>query len=264
MAKALDAGKSLADLILAKLPESLRESVKTAFAAPEATDALTLLGDSTLARADYSRQMDEIKQKEETLAEDYTKLNTWYASKKADLDELDKLKAGKKDDPVINPTKPAAPDFDPAKFISREDFTKTMFEQQRVAADYLGLQNVLTLKHYDDFKEVLDTRELLADKKLGTQKPDGGTYGLIDAYQAKFSEKLSTRDKLAEETRINKLVEDRLSEERKKSPTMAFPIKGAPSALDLLESGATFKPEDYTAQAAADEYQRLQASRAGS
>lgn len=259
MSKALDAGKSLADLILAKLPESLRENARAAFTAPEAADALTLLGDSALARTDYSRSMDEIKVKEDTLAADYNKLNTWFAEKKTDLDAYDKIKKGG----TPPPTDPNAPPaLDPTKFITVESFGKEMNLQQRQAADYLALQNVLTLKHYDDFKEILDTRDLLADANLGKQKKDGGVYGLIDAYHTKFSDRLTKRDQDAETTRINKLVEDRLVEERRKSPAQAFPIKGAPSPLDLLEPGApTIDPTAHTAAAAADEYARLQSAR---
>ncbi len=262
MAAAIDAGKSLADLILAKLPENLRDSVKTAFAAPEATDALTLLGDSALARADYSRKMDEIKAKEDTLTEDYTKLNDWFATKKADLEDYAKLKATP--NPPKDPTKPdppVPPEFDVSKFVSKDEFGKTMTEQQMVAANYLALQNVLTLKHYDDFHEVLDTRELLADKNLGKQLPDGRIYGLVDAYQTKYAEKLSARDKTAEETKINKLVDEKLAERMKSMPNQPFPIRGGASPLDLLEAGKTIEPGQFSAEAAAAEYQRLTEAR---
>ena len=60
MSKALDSGKSLAELLAAKLPESLRPTLQEIFAKPEAADALTLLGDSALARSDYSRSKDEL------------------------------------------------------------------------------------------------------------------------------------------------------------------------------------------------------------
>jgi hypothetical protein len=270
MAAAIDAGKTLAEQILAKLPESLRASVSAAFAAPEATDALTLLGDSALARADYSRNMDALKAKEtelntkaDTLTEDYTKLNTWFAEKKTDLEEYGKIKA----DPAYKPGVPASKKddlptgFDASKYVAREDFNKSMSEQQLLAANYLALQNVLTLKHYDDFKEVLDTRELLADKSLGRQLPDGRVYGLVDAYQTKYSEKLSARDKVVEDARIQKLVDEQLRERMKGMPPAMVPMRGGSSPLDLLEAGTKAEPGQFSADAAAAEYQRLTEAR---
>lgn len=262
MSKALEAGKSLADLILAKLPESLRDSVKTALTAPEATDALTLLGDSALARADYSRSMDDLKAKEAQLTEDYTKLNDWWATKQAEFAEYEKLK----DDPRLkNPaSKPpvdpnAPPPVDPSKFVSKEDFEKLLRAEQMQAANFMGLQNALTLKHFQDFGEVLDTRELLADKKLGTALPDGRTYGLIDAYQTKYSDKLSERDKAREDARIKKLVDEGVAERMKGVNPAMVPIRPGASPLDVLDSKT--EPNQFSPDAAAQEYLRLQEAR---
>lgn len=258
--KAVDAGKAFLAGVLAKIsdPEK-RAQVEAIFNDPTSEDALTVVGSGALAQSDINKKYDEIKTKEDALADDYEKLNTWFAGKRVDLEEYDKLKKGgtppvvKKDDP---------PTLDTSKFVSQDDFLKTMNEQQRMAADYLGLQNVLTLEHYKNFGEVLDTRELLADKQLGKTRPDGGIYGLIDAYHTKFSDKLSARDKAAEELRINKLADEKVAE-RMKGIVQPFPLKASPSALDLLEPGAQFKPEDFTAAAAADEYNRLQQNRQG-
>lgn len=267
MSKALETGKSIADQILAKLPESLRASVQPVFAAPEATDALTLLGDSALARADYSRNMDtltaEMKAKEDALTEEYNKLNDWYATRKDALAEYDRMKADPKykADPAKPIVDPAAPVIDPAKFLSRDDFGKEMNSQQMMAANYLALQNVLTLRHYDDFHEILDTRDLLADKNLGKPLPDGRIYGLVDAYQTKYADKLTERDKKLEDTKINKLVDEKLAERMKGLPNQPFPIRGGASPLDLLEAGTKIEPGQYSAEAAAAEYQRLTEAR---
>lgn len=260
--KALDAGKAFIDGILAKLPENLRDAAKTALLAPEATDALTFAGEGALARADYSRQMDAIRQKEEAITTDYERLNAWYTTKQEDLAELDQYRTGKKTPagaPPERTTQPTAPDL--SGVVKVEDFTRTMQEQQLSAANYLALQNTLTMQHYDRFKEVIDARELLKDPSLGKQKSDGATYGLIDAYQTKYAEKLAAYTAEQETKRVNQLVEAQVAERLKSLPqAQAFPLRSQPSALDLLDT-PEFKPEQFTAQAAADEYARLQQQR---
>lgn len=262
MSKAADTGKSFIDGVLAKLPESLRDQAKAVFSAPEATDALTLVGDGVLARADYSRQMDEIRTKEQQVTEDFERLNTWYEEKKSALAELDEFRTGKKKPANGDPPPPrTTPEIDPTKFLSREDFQKSQREEQLAAANYLGLQNVLTLQHYDRFKEILDTRELLADPNLGKQKADGSVYGLTDAYRTKHGEKLTAWEQQQEQARITKLVDEQVAERMKANPGMPIPLRGAPSVLDLIEAGTEIKPEQYSAAAAAEEYARLQAAR---
>lgn len=263
--KASDAGKAFLAGVLAKIsdPEK-RAQVEAAFNDPSAADALVLVGTGALAQTDINRRYDELKAKEETLTEDYTKLNAWYAEKKDQLDEYGKLKAGGNNPPLITPPI-APPPFDDSKFVSREEFTKTMQQEQLAAANYLGLQNGLTLKHYKDFGEVLDTRELLADKNLGKQKSDGATYGLMDAYQSKFSEKLTARDQALEADRINKLVDVQVAERMKGVPNQPFPVRGGlGSPLDALDATGTPDPNQYSAAAAAAEYDRLQQTRQSS
>ncbi len=123
--KAFDAGKSLLDLVLAKLPESVRNDVAQKLGAPEAADAITLLGDSALARSDYSTRMDEITAKEKAIAEDYERLNTWFTENKAQLDkaatlekEVAALKGGKPTVPDPTPT-PA-----PSTGMTKEELEK--------------------------------------------------------------------------------------------------------------------------------------------
>jgi len=250
--------------ILAKLPENLRnQPLEAVLAAAEASDALVTVGESVLARSDYSRHMDDLKKKEDTLTEDYTRLNTWYADRKADLDELDRLRktGGAPTPPVTPPVTPPA--LDPSKYLDLETFDKTMRQQQMDAANYLGLQNTLTLSHYKDFGEVLDTRILLADKRLGSQLSDGRVFGLLDAYNDKFAEKLAERDKTRKDAEINKLVEAGVTERLKGMQTQPFPVRGSTgSPLDVLDPSSPDKPEQHTADTAAAYYQKLQDARA--
>lgn len=255
---AFESGSEFIKGILAKLPEGLRnQPLDQILASAEAKEALTFAGDGVLARSDYSKNMDSLKQREDALTEDYNKLNTWYAENSSALEEYKKLKAQSPVDPnKPRDPNPAGPDL--SKFVDLETFGKTMNEQQMQAANYLGLQNALTLQHYDRFKEVIDTRDLLADKNLGKQKADGSIYGLKDAYQAKYADKLSEYDKQQHRALIDKEVQERLAEERKNQPAnQPFPLKAAPSALDLLEPDSKEKPSDFTPERAAAFYQEL-------
>lgn len=260
--KAADYGKTFMAGVFAKIsdPEK-RAQAEALFNDPAAAEAVVAIGAGALAQSDINKQYSDIQAKEALLTEDYTKLNEWYEGKKTILAEYDTLKAGgAKPTAGDPPARTAAPEFDPKKFVSYEDFQRSMTEQQMQAANYLGLQNVLTLKHYKDFGDVLDTRELLADKNLGKQMADGRIYGLMDAYQSKFSTQLSERDQKLEADRINKLVDEKVAVRMKDAPNQPFVIRGGgTSPLDALDATADpAKAGLYTADAAAQEYLRLQ------
>lgn len=262
MSKALDAGKTFADGLLAKLPESLRESVKTALLAPEAADALSFLGDGTLARADYSRSKDELGDAQRAIDEYKSTLDGWYETRKQELDQVDRLKQEGKwgKEGVTPPTPPRTSDLDTSKFLDRDTFAKELEARDRAAAGYLAVIQTLTLNHYRDFQEVIDPNDLLADPNLGKAKQDGRVYGIADAYQSKYSDKLTTRAKEQEDARINKLVAERFAEAQK-GAGLPIPLKnGSPSPLDLLDQ-SNVDTKLFTAEAAAEEYARLQAGR---
>lgn len=264
MGKADEAGKAFLAGILAKLPESVRGKAEEAFADPGAAEALVVLGTGALAQSDINRKYDDIRAEQAKLTEDYNKLNAWYEQRQGELaeyaqikPEYEKLKAG---DPVLR-AQPTAPALDPAKFIDRESFDKEMRGQQLAAANYLGLQNAITLKHLKDFNEVIDTRELLGDPNLGKQLADGRTYGLLDAYQTRYGDKIAEKAKADEDVRIQKLVDEKLAAERKTQP-QPFPIRGAePSVLDFLSPTAQTKPADFTVDSAVALYNDLQSQR---
>ncbi len=252
--KAFDAGKSLLDLVLAKLPENLRTEVAQKLGAPEATDAITLLGDSALARSDYSTRMDEITAKEKAIAEDYDRLNTWFTENKAQLDkaaalekEVATLKGGKP--PVADPTPTPAP----STGMTKEDLEKLLQARDESYAGVLALSTTLATKHLRDFNEVLDMNELVS---FATSKQ----VSLADAYKVKFADKIAAKAKEQEDARINQLVEVRLAEVRKQDVNQPFPLRNqSPSVLDVLTS-PTDKPANHTLDTAVAEYERLTAN----
>ena len=250
MATALDAGKSMLSGILAKLPESVRASVQQAFEAPEAADALTTLGDSTLARSDYSRQMDDLRAKESTLQQDYENLQAWYETNKGTLARAGELEAEVqrlKGSPAAPPLRstPAGPD--PASF------EKELAARERQAALYLNAVSKLGLEHFQRFNEVLDPNELMT---LAEQRK----VSIFDAYQLKFGDKLQAKRTEEEQARINKIVEERLADERKKTEGQPFPLRHqAPSVLDVLDTKDG--PAQHTVDTAVSLYEALNAAR---
>lgn len=257
MSKALESGKAFVDQILAKLPESLRDSAKTALTAPEAADALTLLGDGVLARSDYSKQKDTLDTLQGQLQADYDRLNAWYADNEPKLagyatleSELARLKAG------TGGTPPPTPPADGGKpSMTKEELEAFLNERDQSYAAVLGLTNKLTATHLKDFGEVLDTSELIDYARKNRMSLDA-------AYQTKFAEQLKAKRDAVETERINKLADERVAEKLKGlNVTQPFPLRNqSPSVLDILES-QTDKPANHTLESAVAEYERLQSAR---
>jgi hypothetical protein len=253
MSKALDSGKAFLEAVLAKLPENLRESARATFTAPEAADALTAVGDGVLARSDYSRSMDEINAKEAQITEDYEKLNAWYAENKDTLAKVPTLEAelakrGGTPPPDIPPKEP------PVTGLSREDLDKVLEDRDRNYAGVLAYTNTLTAKHLNDFKEVLDVQGVIDHAQKNKVSLD-------QSYRTLYAEKIAAKLKAEDDARINKTVEERLAEERKKFSDQPFPLRNtSPSVLDILEA-PTDKPANHTVDTAVAEYERLTAAR---
>lgn len=256
---ALESGKSLVDLVLAKLPESLRAEAKKAFDAPEAKDAVILLGDSALARSDYSKAMDDLKTKQTELddqiaavTEDSRRLNGWWAENSPKLKSLEEENAALKAGKTVPPKKDDPP---PPSGLTKEDVDKILLERDRGYASVLAVTTALTAKHLKDFDEVLDVNELV---EIATK----GKVSLTDAYEQKHADKLKAKAKAEDDARVKKLVDEQLAEERKKLAAQPFPLQNqTPAAIDILQQ----KDRDlsqYSAEAAAAEYERLVAANA--
>ena len=254
---AKESGQSFLAGVYAKLSEADRAVAQAIFEKPEAEQALVLIGDGVLARPDYSKAMNELKERQDALT-------TWFGENETALKEYlvikpeyDKLKGG-------NPNPNPNPKPDPPPAFDQKALDEQLENRDRAFAGALSLTVRLVQEHGKMFPgEILDTDELLADARLGRpiQGQPGRVFGIRDAYAAKYGEKVVAVQKKAEDDRINKMVEERLIEERKKNPpNQPFPIRDAsPSPLDAL----TVKdgPAQHTVDTAVAEYERLQASR---
>jgi hypothetical protein len=259
---AFESGQSFMAGVLAKLPAELQAQAKTIFESAEAKDAVTVIGDSTLARSDYSRSMDSLREKEQALTEYYQRLDGWYTDNKAALDEA-RTRGGP--DPAPTPAPAPTPT---AMQLSQADIRRIADEAINEAGkDYIAVTAFLTTqgaRHSHLFGEPLDMTELVANPKLG--KPvygqPGRVYSLQDAYTEKYGERLRAKQQETEDKRINDEVEKRLGERLRTTPTShPFPLRAESSPLDVLSTKDG--PAVHTLDSAVAEYERLVAAKQG-
>lgn len=265
---ALESGQTFLAGVLAKLPTEQQAQAKAIFDAAEAKDAVTLLGDGALARSDYSRNMDTLREKEQALNEYYGQLNTWFADNKTALDRAKELE-GKGTPPAGTPptgTPPAGtPPLGDRPPFSPEDIRRVADEAINEAGrDYIAVSAYfasIASQHQAMFGEPLNALELVQNPKVG--KPIAGqpgrVYSLQDAYNERHGERVAAKHKEAEDKRFNDEVDRRLQERIKTTSTHPFPLRQESSPLDVLSSKDG--PAAHNLDSAVAEYDRLQASR---
>lgn len=262
---AFEDGQAFINGVLAKLPESLRATAKAAFEDAAAKDAVTLVGDSVLARADYSKNMDALKKQEADLkkqTEDrLTQLNDWYATNEAALKEYPtlKAKAGKvADDDDLDDKSRKDPPVDPRK-VAQEVLNEA-------GPEYIGVSAWLAAKaveHFQTFGQPADVMGIVQNPKLG--KPVAGqpgrVFSLNDAYMEKYGEQVAAKQKETTDKAFETEVQKRMAEEKAKFKDHPFPLRGeiSPSALDVLATKDG--PAAHTLDTAVAEYERLQTTR---
>lgn len=253
MSKAIESGKAFLASVLAKLPENLRADAEKALTAPEAADALTVIGDGVLARADYSKKMDDLASKEAVVLEDFERNQTWFEQNKERLGKVETLEetiAKLQGQPPPKPEEKVVP----ATGVTADDVMKIVNEQAQGFAGVLGISTTLTAKHLRDFNEVLDMNQVIAH---ATKKK----VSILDGYKDLFAEQIKAKADAEEKARIDKLVEERLGEEKKKFAGQPFPLRNQqPSVLDVIEQKGD--PSKYTVDEAVAEYERLQSAKA--
>jgi hypothetical protein len=266
MSKASDTGKSFLAGVLAKLPESVRAQAESIFTSADAEQALEVIGTGALAQPEINRRLDELRTQTEAIeakrAETeaiYQQQDAWWKANEPKVKaydqlkpEYDRLKTGGS----VTDTKGNGATNDDL----RKEFDARLAELQTDGMNVMSFMTTLGVQHYKDFGELINWTDLRSDRNLGKPMPDGRTYGLQQAYEAKYGEQITARRQKAETERIEKLVEERYKE-RLKSSDQPFPLRNqAPSVLDVLET-TTDAPEKHTLDTAAALYEQLAAQR---
>jgi len=265
---AFESGQSFLAGVLAKLPQEQRAQAEAIFNAAEAKEAVVLIGDSTLARSDYSRSMDTLREKEQALNDYYTRLDGWYADNKA---ALDAARTSPGDQPAPTDRHPAAGPAaggNLAAALTPDDIRRIANDAVNEAGrDYIAVSAFLATqgaRHSHLFSEPLDMTELVANPKLG--KPiygqPGRVYSLQDAYMERYGERIQKKQQEAEDKRINDEVDKRLGEKLKQTNSgHPFPLRQESSPLDVLQSKDG--PAQHTLDSAVAEYERLVSAKQG-
>lgn len=250
-AKKVAAGKSFMAGVLAKVPESKRAAVQALLEDPDAQEALDLVGSGTMLQADYSRMANEVKVGEEKNKTWKTQLDDWWNAKNAELNKLTvdnallregRTPAGEGEpEPAAAAAAAAAalrtPAVDLTGYVKKEDVERTINERVTAASQQVvplvTVLNKLSMQHYKDFGEILDTDALVAHARA-TQTPlDKG------AYESFAKDKLDEKAKKKHDEEIAAARKAGAEEARAAIQTTPYPI-GSPNEPTTL-SGMTRK-----------------------
>lgn len=222
------------------------------------------IGDGTLAQAELSRQLDDLRRREEeletiraaTAARDaqlttyHSDLDKWYATNQAALEEAKRLKAtggGGTGDPKT-----------PTGGLTAEQIQAALDERiQTEQAGFLGFQrdfNQLQREHFTRFNEVLDLNPLL-------QHPEVRKVGLIGAYAQIHKDRLAQHEATTQKAHDDKLREEGAAAERERQSTLPYLTPtgaGSGSPLDALQAT---QAKDSVVDQATQHYARLQQER---
>jgi hypothetical protein len=272
---AYESGQSFWAGVLAKLPEEQRAQAKAIFDSAEAKDALTALGDGTLARADYSKSMDHLRDQQTALQEHYERLNSWYTVNKDALDEAKTLRERGLQSPAPDLTQRQQPSGQqpsgqqpPAlqsPAFSLDDVRRIADEAVNAAGkDYIAVSSFIAEqagRHYAMFGEPLPALEIAQNPKVGRPivGQPGRVFSLQDAYLERYGDRIAAKHKEADEKRFNDEVERRLAERHKQTSAHPFPLRNESSPLDVLATKDG--PAQHTLDSAVAEYERLQSAR---
>src|SRR5688572_17814965 len=207
-----EAGQQFLEQVLAHVPDDQRDAARAALLASK--EALQEVGNGVLRQSDYSRNMNAV-------SEYKSQLDTWFEENKALITRAATTPAS----PAVTP--PAEPN---ANFLTRDDMVKELQTREQAAIAAIVTTNELGARHYAAFQEPLDIRGLMAD-------PDISKLGLQGVYDKVHGSRHAERAKQAEQARIDKLVNEKLAEERKRFTAHPYPVTGRESsALDAIEA----------------------------
>lgn len=256
--------------VLGKVPEDKRAAAKALLEDPALDGVVDFIGDGTLRQSDYSTRMNELQTATQANDQFRASLDAWYAERQAALAEADRIKAagGVVVPPVGTPAPaaPAAPVKLPDNVVTTDHFERTLDQVERGAVSFFSQLNVISIRHLQQFGEVLDTDTLLKDPRLAKGAK------LEDVYKDVHKDKLQAK---ADEARLAGENAIRADERAKVQAELAQRVNPSyvgpsaePSSLDLLEAarrggGTTTPPVPASVEQMAAEFTRLQQQRLG-
>lgn len=221
---------------------------------------LLALGNQVLRQDDYSRQMNDVNRVKTEAEQLYTANQAWWEQRQADLEELDRLRAQVKPggngtgtgnpDPKPDPAKPAA-----TTSITKEEVDKIIADTERGAVAFFSDLNQLSLQHFQQFGEILDTNAILTDRRVQQ-------IGIRGVYQDKFAPQLKAKADATEAARVEAIRQEERAKIRAEFSAQQhpYPIRGNdPSTLDGIQPNTSVTAKSVDEMAV--EYSRLAAAR---
>jgi hypothetical protein len=224
---------------------------------------LVTLGNNVLRQDEFSRSMNELGSKKAEADGLYQSNKDWFDQKQKDLEELDALRkqvaAGTGNGHGTTGTGTTGTTTPPVG-ITKEELDRTLALTEQGAVAFFTDLNSLSLQHFQQFGEVLDTTKLITDKRVQQ-------IGLRGVYADQHKEQLDARAQKSRQDAEDKI---RLDERQKVLAAQAssqhpYPIRGnEPGTLDALEAARTGStPQPKSVDDLVNEYARLNAGRAG-
>jgi hypothetical protein len=190
----------------------------------------------------------------------YESNKAWFEQKQAELQELDQLRTRLAATTTATTTT-TTPVVDPSKVVTPESLAQTIAETERGAVAFFTDLNALSLQHFQQFGEILDTTKLITDKRV-QQIGLRGVYA--EVHKAQLDDRAAKQAKAAEDTiRADERTKVLAAQASQHHP---YPVRGnEPSSLDGIEAQRTGQaPTTKSVDDLVTEYARLSASRVGS
>lgn len=257
------AGQTFMQAVLAKLPEAKRAQAAAIFTGEDVDPVIETLGEGAMLRGDYSKAHNELGTREAEIQTHWTRLNTWYAGKKGDLEKADALQAkineleaagagagdgtgdggppagdGKPNGNAPPMTKDAllkTLGLDPTQMVTREQLAQAINTTERGMLAFYNEADPLAVEHFKTFGEVLDTSSVFGHPKI---QELGFKACYLDLHKDKF-ETLATKQ---QEEHDKKIADAAVADYQKENAGAGFPIPGRTmpsghqSPLDALEA----------------------------
>jgi hypothetical protein len=233
--------------VLATIPEGERAKAEA---------RLIELEEGGLRQADYSRLSAEAQAAKRAADDLLAQNQAWFTEREAALKEVDTLRARVSNPTTVTEVKP------PEGMVTVKDFTDRLVRMEQEAVGYIAESQMLTLKHFKEFGEVLNVNELVTD-------PRAQKIGIQGVYAEKYKEQIAAKAKAADDARAEAF---RVEGEKRAIERMAaqrgpgYPVTGnEPSSLDALEAAraAGTKVTEVSIDQMSAELARLSAARLG-
>jgi len=171
------AGEWNAILDKAKVSPEKRKEIEAAISGIDGL--ITEVEQGYMRQSDYSRKQDELRAEKQRIQDNWEKANTEYLRMQGVVEELqadsestkkEKEEAAKKLAEAEEKLK-TMPQFDPAKFISVEDFEKKQREYAAAQTAYFGDTLEIVAEHESLFKTRISPKQLIQDAIAAKKTP---------------------------------------------------------------------------------------------